>query len=122
DLPCIRMPVRKILAAAQTASTVVAAISSAETAICHPGGPGASETRSIIRNGAAVGMSDSTVAIVPSGARRTGTHMNIGTIITIMTGVIMPCESLRSEHAAPTARNTDPNIRIDMTRTRKNHA
>ena len=46
--------------------------------------------------------------------------MKIGIIRSIITGVIIPCESLRSEHAAPTAMKTDPNIRIDITRKMKN--
>src|SRR4051812_10115703 len=80
DLPCIRRPVRKILPAAHTTATAVHAMVRTDTATCHIGGPGWREIRSSIRNGAAVGTSESTVAIVPSGARSTapaGENRNI---------------------------------------------
>src|SRR4051812_1161621 len=120
DLPCIRRPVRKILPAAHTTTTAVHAMVTTDTATCHIGGPGCREIRSSIRNGAAVGISESTVAIVPSGARSTAPAVKTGIITRSITGVIMFCESFRSLHAAPMATNREPKMNWARTTNKKN--
>jgi len=77
--------------------------------------------RRSIRNGAAVGTSDSTVASVASGARSTDPDVNTGIITSSITGVIMFCESFRSLQAAPIAMNSDPKMNNDRTRKSRNH-
>src|SRR3954469_24229247 len=120
DLPCIRRPVRKILPAAHTMATAAHVMLTTDTATCHIGGPGCREIRSSIRNGAAVGTSERTVAIVPSGARSTAPAVNTGIMTRSITGVIMFCESFRSLQAAPMATNSDPKMNCDRTTNKKN--
>ena len=77
--------------------------------------------RRSIRNGAAVGTSDNTVASVPSGARITDPAVKTGIMTSSITGVIMFCESFRSLHAAPIATNSAPKMKSDRIRNSRNH-
>ena len=108
--------------AAHTQKSTVARTNTADSATCQAGGPGCIEMRSIIRNGVAVGISDSTVATIPSGARRIDPAVIIGSIMISITGVIRFCESFRSVQAAPTATKMEPNSRTAITRKNANQA
>ena len=67
-------------------------------------------------------MSERTIAVMPSGARSTDIHVNIGSITSTIAGVTMLCVSLRSLHAAPMAMKIDPKISPDITRNSVNQA
>src|SRR6476659_7485060 len=90
-------------------------------AIYHTGGPGGSMMRSSIRNGLAVGNSDSPTDIGLSGALMIANHVIHGSIMISIAGVIIPCASFRSEQAAPMVMNIDPKMNAAITRKRYNH-
>src|SRR6185436_5173278 len=100
---------------------VVAAVSATESAICQIGGPGGSMMRSSIRNGVAVGKSDRPMAIGLSGALMIANHVIHGSIMINIAGVIMPCASFRSVHAAPMVMKIDPKMKAAITRNRYSH-
>ena len=66
--------------------------------------------RSSIRNGALVGKSDRPTDIGLSGALRMANQVIHGNIMMSIAGVIIPCASFRSEHAAPIVMKIEPNM------------
>src|SRR5688572_28747172 len=90
-LPVMRMPMRKILADAQSVSAMAPmSISVVPMYSSMVGGPAA---RFIITNGVKVGMNDITFAKVPLGSRPMGTIASSGSISVIMTGIMSACAS-----------------------------
>ncbi len=77
--------------------------------------------RSSIRYGAANGNSDNQTENALSGFCATFSHRKIGNIDTSIAGVIMPCASFTSLHAAPIAMNIEPNSTTAITRNSANH-
>src|SRR2546428_8541095 len=108
DLPCISRPTRKMRPAAHTNSTIVAVDSVMPAACCHNGGPGGIVVSGSMRNGVAVGKSETAIANLPVGARRIVDHVDIGSMTSIIAGIIIVCPSLISFQAAPIEMKIDP--------------
>ena len=62
-----------------------------------------------MRNGVAVGKSDTAIANVLVGERRIVDQVNIGSMMSIIAGIIIVCVSLISVQAAPIEMKIDPN-------------
>ena len=69
-------------------------------------------SRMSIRNGVAVGTSERPTDTGLSGALRIANQVIHGSIMISIAGVIMPCASLRSEHAAPIVMKMAPNMKL----------
>ena len=96
-------PMRKILLAAQTQKSAVAAVKTTESPTCQKGGAGRKARRINMRNGLAGGNSDMPTESVLDGFCNTAVHTKTGNIDKSITGIISDWASFSSLHAAPTA-------------------
>ena len=106
--PWERIPMRKILALAQTQPSMKRIVNTTPRPISHQGGPGWTEMRNIISIGVNGGINDITREKALLGDCTIGRKTHIGTIIPSMAGNIMLCASRISVQAAPTAEKMEP--------------
>src|SRR3954451_345394 len=99
----MRMPVRKILPAAQTQARLVSDVRTSDTPTSHAGGEGCTSIRRNIRNGVAGGKSDRPTDAGLFGLFRMIVQQKAGSIDRLITGIISDWASFNSLHAAPTA-------------------